>query len=362
MFRSSPVSNSPLPSKGSILPDNGILWRTIQKLDDVGIHKMKKNLNSDVKGQITRNYLNRVSQGATVIYYQATDVPNQNVLVHNNGFYSAVSRAWVTHGNLILSCDDIWMCVQLQFCKYMEYNAEALRHVFVDHEDKKKLVVNMPNGMDWPSFMELLMNEIQANVKTNVNEDFLPEFSNTTGLQRLLKRLAVMDVMQHYFEYGMSFACGIEKIGFTGTLADWQLLRKTVQGLSQFHLKTNSQYFESLNNWIKDLLVIIDQFIDAYNGKKIDKTFWNNILHTRHTQGSGASTYIDGWILTLLVADYKQEVDIKDIPSHRYSVPVEVNDNGNKFQTRVLGGFTGVVFDEPTNTYWSQCSLVVIKD
>ena len=49
--------------------------------------------------------------------------------------------AYEQHGDLVLVPDDIWIMISLFASKYIESNAEALRHKFVRHEGKKDLVV-----------------------------------------------------------------------------------------------------------------------------------------------------------------------------------------------------------------------------
>jgi hypothetical protein len=56
-------------------------------------------------------------------------------------FYRAFCMAYNSHYDIILSPDDVWMIVCLQFTKYVNANSEAMRELFVSHEGKKKLVV-----------------------------------------------------------------------------------------------------------------------------------------------------------------------------------------------------------------------------
>jgi len=366
--------NEPQPTSTTTVLDpegNTIKWKPIQSLGPSQHRCLLKQ--EDSLKKIQMSYDVRVNKHAPadklherLMFYDGSG-DEEHLYAAGNGLYIAISQAWATHGNVVLSPDDIWMAIQLQFGRYVEVNSEALRYMFVGHNGKVKLEVDMTgchtstSNYDWVLFMDRMMSQIQDKVKNNVNDDFLPHFSSSTPLQKSLKYLAVMDSMQHYFEYTYSTMCGIEQVGLMGTLEDWQLLRRKADGLRKFHLAENSGYFTSLSQWIDDLLVILDHFVGMYEGK-VDVKFWNEVLHTRRRHGSGATTYLKGWLLTFLVSDYKKTCDVKDIPSYRFNVPVHVNDNGYEFDVRVLGGFTGVIYDNNTNTFRPQHSIAVVRE
>ena len=349
-------------------PAEVITWCDLQQLSDEGIHDRdypRPDATQDILDRYIR-ILNAVKGGRAsltsddVLYYRGSETSKAGLRDEGHGFYAAFAGAWATHGSVVLSPDDVWLAVQLQFCKYMEGNAEQLRSLFVDHEGQVELNVAMETTGLWELFMQRTMAAIQGKCKANVAGDFLPAFSSSTELSNALQRLAVMDVMQQYFTYRSSIQCGIERVGFLGTLDDWQLLRQYVAGLARFHLP-GSKYFTSLQQWVDAVLVIVDHFIVAYKGKSPPSLdFWNSVINMRHQGGSGGTSYVKGWITTFLTGgDFTCELDVQDIPSHRFNVPVTVDDNGNVFRVRVMGGFTGVV--EEDNVYRPQTSLVVVK-
>ena len=49
--------------------------------------------------------------------------------------------AYTQHGDIYLEPDDIWIMISLFVSKYVDQNAEQLRHKFVKHEGKKDLIV-----------------------------------------------------------------------------------------------------------------------------------------------------------------------------------------------------------------------------
>ena len=356
---------SPAPSE---LSAASITWRTLQKLDDVGKHSMHP-ADPEAERRIHDRYLSFLNglkgassrlTAAAVLYYRSSEATSAGLHECGHGFYSAFERAWATHGAVLLSPDDVWQAVQLQFCQYMDANSEELRSLFVEHAGKVELNIAMERTGDWELFMQRTMSAIQSKCKRGVQADFLPAFSSSTELSRALQRLAVMDCMQHYFSYRYSTCCGIERMGFLGSLEDWQRLRSYVAGLARFHLP-NSKYFDSLKGWVDATVAIVDQFIVTYRGEAQPPVdFWNRVINLRHTYGSGGSSYVKGWITTFLTGgDFTRELDVQDIPAHRFNVPVTVDANGHVYRVRMLGGFTGV--KEEANVYRAQSSLIVIK-
>jgi len=60
---------------------------------------------------------------------------------HNNGFFHAFHQAYINHGDIKITPDEVWMIISLYFSKYVDTNAESLRRAFVNHEGKMKLIV-----------------------------------------------------------------------------------------------------------------------------------------------------------------------------------------------------------------------------
>ena len=350
----------------------GIRWCHLQTLGSDGKHNIPK-ADPDAQQAILRCYFTCLKQlqgrnydptDSDVLHYRSSEAKQGERLREcGHGFYSAFHAAWATHGAVVLSPDDVWLAVQLQFCKYMDANATQMRDLFVEHQDTVELNILMECVGQWELFMQRLMSAIQEKCKANVAADFLPSFSSSTELSNALQRLAVMDGMQHFVTYRSCRMCGIARVGFLGTLDDWQLLRAYVLGLARFHLPDNSKYFSSLKEWVDIVVEIVDHFLVAYKGEQRPSLdFWNRVINIEHVAGSGSlATYLDGWITTFLTGGhYSGRLNVAQIPALRYNVPVTVDDNGYVYRVRVLGGFTGVV--EAADGVWRpQTSLVVIK-
>ena len=107
--------------------------------------------------------------------------------------------------------------------------------------------------------------------------------------------------------------CGISNIYFDGKLEDWTSIKRKLDGLTKYDVDGE------LAKYVKHVGVIIDQFIDAYQGK-VDLEWWNQIM-VPHFPGSGTD-YVDGWILNFF-GIYGQ-VDFGAIPKTSITVPIKL--------------------------------------
>ncbi|CAF4548926.1 unnamed protein product, partial [Rotaria sp. Silwood2] len=78
------------------------------------------------------------------IQYTLTNGPASSY--SQNAVLQAFLLAYNQHEDIILSPDDLWLLITIHFSKYVNSKSEQLRHIFVDHQDKKKLVVVEPVG------------------------------------------------------------------------------------------------------------------------------------------------------------------------------------------------------------------------
>jgi hypothetical protein len=306
---------------------------------------------------------------STIHFYQGNEKEDGELYPATHGFYQACHNAWAYHASLVLSPDDVWLAIQAVFAGYMRVNAETLRTTFVSHEGKKELIVYMDDAPeDWKLFMTRVVEKITANSKIDMAATFVPSFTSSDAFDTSMKSLAVLDHMQLFFEYVYSFQCGVRRVGLKGNLADWELLRAYIEGLRAFAVPADKKdaYFtdatRTYTSWIDDLVRIADQLVATYKGTP-DVIWWNSMIHERQTYGSGGSTYIKGWIIALLSANpTDQEMEVCDIKGMRFSVPVKHDYYGKITRMRVLGGFTGTLYDATLDSWSPQRSMTVLDD
>lgn len=277
-------------------------------------------------------------------------------------FYRAFCEAYNNHYDMILSPDDIWMVICLQFTKYVNANAEAMRELFVQHEGKKKLTVTTHNELDeseWTEFFELMLVAIKNNTKSDVADLLQANFSTTTHVEKLLSTAVIMDTLKTYFDYGRCIpCCGIRNLMFMGTLEDWLLLQSKISQLGTYAIN------DTWRKYIDELSPIINQFVEAYQGR-VDQEFWDKIMNIRYgSLGSGSTSYVSGWILKFY--GIYEEVESCDIKEDFIDVTVEIDNKltSIKKDVNIVGGFTGVakVELEGYTGYRPQMAFMVYHD
>ena len=76
-------------------------------------------------------------------YFEANGPHTHIVYQNGHALFEAYLAAYNAHEDLVLSPDDIWLMITIYYSHYVVKNAEQLRHVFVEHEGKKELVVDV---------------------------------------------------------------------------------------------------------------------------------------------------------------------------------------------------------------------------
>ena len=215
-----------------------------------------------------------------------------------NPFAAAAHRAFFDHRPLVISPDAVWFCIAQGFVQHVAQNAERLRHRFVQHEGKLKLVVErrdffLGQSNPWPeafaAFSELIAGHVGK-----VHALLTPSFSTTGPSERAAFDVLVMDAFQAYFEYEMRTGCGIPSITLLGTPDDWRSLRHRAAGLGEYEL----------SSWINVLLPVLDEIVATVEGR-VDSSFWKSFF--RYESSSGGSE-LTGWIQLLFPFLVKYEV------------------------------------------------------
>jgi len=207
----------------------------------------------------------------------------------------AVYHAFNSHVPLCFGPDDLWALIIQGVSQHIELNAEQLRSKFVDFEGKKMLRIHRDHFQlgsaknDWAGCFKEWSQMVTANIGKTNTDKLVPKFSTTGALEQALHELALMDCMKSYFEFRCRTCCGISKIKLLGTFEDWQILYEMVEALRDYELGW----------WVDELLPILQKILKTYTGEEVDKIFWYTIYKQWSTHGSGASTYVNGWITSL---------------------------------------------------------------
>jgi len=207
-----------------------------------------------------------------------------------HGFLEAVHAAFDQHLPLVLSPDDVWLCVAQGFAYHVEANAEALRGRFVRHEGKVELRLERhgftpgdPNN-DWPGVFAELSDQIAAHIGKQ-RELVVAGFSTTGPIERAASQVVLLAGMQAYFEVKMYTLCGIPSVTLLGTVDDWRAIRRRAEMLAEY----------GAAEWQAALLPILDHFVAAAQGRA-DRAFWQSMYKL---EGRSGGPFITGWVNAL---------------------------------------------------------------
>lgn len=207
-----------------------------------------------------------------------------------HGVLGAVHHAFDAHYPLVLSPDDVWLCIAQGFAIHVDLNAKALRERFVRHEGKLNIVVRRdafikgsPNN-DWPGCFAEFSDQIAVHIGKK-RELVVADFSTSGPIEKAASEIVLMAAMRQYFDYTVVTLCGIPSITLLGSVDDWKSIRRRVEVLAEFNLEW----------WVKALVPVLDQFVVAASGQP-DPAFWRSLY--KLYDGSGGP-YVTGWINTL---------------------------------------------------------------
>lgn len=144
--------------------------------------------------------------------------------------------------------------------------------------------------------------------------------------------------------------CGIPEITLLGTPADWDLLDAKVNKLHEFG--------PDCSKWANMLKPITGAMGRAARGD-IPLDFWTTICDYR-SGGSGPS-YLSGWITAFCVFNDKGQwqggdgegyprIDFDDVPTGYATVPMIVDDNGQRYDTVLIAGHAAYTAAAEKNT------------
>jgi hypothetical protein len=278
----------------------------------------------------------------------------QLALGGQNPFFKAVCHAYADHRPFELSPEALWLLICQGFSYHVNNNAEELRPLFVDFEGKKKLSVFTNNLLpaapeDWERLFPQFTRQIASYVGGNVVSALGSDFTTSTPVSHTASQITVMVAMQKYFDYEITFICGIPRIILHGTPEDWQSIIDRLQVLRQY----------KLDWWVDAMLPVLEKIKRAAEGE-VDKEFWRNMVKLHYPEDYGESCGpshpdVDGWIVKFYPYDGKgKRNDLKilyeaeqHLPSEVLSVPVKVS---GVIEADLLlhAGFVGIAQDRTT--------------
>ena len=274
----------------------------------------------------------------------------------DNGFLSVIYEAYNNHWAVKTVPDDWWYTIIRTVAIAIDKNSKKneTRNFFVNFAGKKRLTVNVDrsNGIDYNSFFHQMTNLVQSNIKVEGYVNTIrSDFTTSKSVHRISSEITIMSSMQEYFEYAMSFMCGIPYVELLGTERDWLHLKEKFLELKS--LLQPIEYHIELADWWDKIEVILDKLIDSYRGNA-DVNWWTNIF--RYTEqnsfGSGGPDYdFDGWFLKDLLNIQSSFISsLGEVPSGLVSVPlIFILEGGSEVKGALSSGIAGIKLDQTMN-------------
>ena len=213
-----------------------------------------------------------------------------------NPFFFGLCEAYANHRPVVLSPDVIWILISQGFANHINSNSRHFRNQIVDFDDRKELeieVVGEPEKTDWYNVFESFYSGLSQDVKDNLAETLLCDFSTSTKVDRLVSQATIMETVESYYDFIVIYlVCGIPSITLEGTVEDWERVKEKTLALEKY----------DLGWWTDRLVPILDEFIAASKGNA-DIAFWKEMVHITKPGTCGDSRVIDGWITDLYPYD-----------------------------------------------------------
>src|SRR5262249_17854630 len=129
----------------------------------------------------------------------------------------ALHAAFATHRPVCLSPDIIWLTLTQGLAHHINANAEQLRHLFVQHEGKLKIIVRRDDFSKgspenpWPEVLAKISAAIHEHIG-DAHGLIVAGFSTTGPVERAASEVVLLDAMQAFFSYEVHTLCGIPSI------------------------------------------------------------------------------------------------------------------------------------------------------
>lgn len=218
-----------------------------------------------------------------------------------NGLVQTIAEAYFEHRALVLRPDDVWLAILAQFNFYVNAHAEELRHHFVSHQGRQKVVVHALGSARDADFGRLAQEMASQMEKFIADPELrswiLPGFSTTTANDAVVASVMMMATMKAYFDYEFSFTCGIPQVTLAGNREDWLEIVRRAAKLKEFGSETSA--------WYELLRPVLTRFVYAFDAPHSAENlnFWRRIAHFGGNGCGGPELYLSGWISAFCMWD-----------------------------------------------------------
>ena len=259
-----------------------------------------------------------------------------------------------------------WLLICQGVAQHVNVHADGLRSKFVQHARKQLIEVRRDDfikGMPenpWDEVIDEICKGVRKHIGL-VHDLFVPHFSTTGPIERIVAEIVLLDTVESYFEYRFYSLCGIPEITLEGTVEDWQALADRADAFAEFDLEW----------WLIPLRPILHELIATARGK-VCRPFWKSIYKVDSESGGdvitgwitaffpyfwdsqGTPTVKNKWLvnggkkLKLLLDAEGYGPKVPKFPSSLSRAPFAWIYDEQTLDMELLGGFVGVAQDKAT--------------
>ncbi|XP_068744398.1 uncharacterized protein [Montipora capricornis] len=276
------------------------------------------------------------------------------------GLFAAVLTAYNNHWILRTSPDDWWFCVIKRVAFAIDENAKkrSVRKMFVDHQGKKAIEVEVPEDniytVDYSWFFDQIAKGVKENIKVPEFVDGMTaDFSTTTAVQKMVSQITLMNSVQEYFNYEVMMGCGIPAVEMVGTENDWSKLKSKLKVLREL-LEPIENDLDLPSEWWDVVEKVFSNLLATYQGGAVSE-WWSHIMSYENVYASGVyfvpgEYRYRGWMTEFLEGE-KHAMDIERMTSGLVSAPLTLkHPSGVEDTAAVVGGMLGfTVHTDDTN-------------
>lgn len=296
-----------------------------------------------------------------------------SLIIVSQPLIDGVRLAYADHRPIVLSPDIVWLTIARGFARHLEIHAESLRHMFVKFLGKKKLTVYCQQELleqpaeVWEPYIREFPEQIAKWTNPELIDAMTANFSTTTTASYTASQVMIMSAMKQYFDYEITYYCGIPTIYLEGTAEDWKRVAEKTNALRKYNLEW----------WVDEVMPVLEKIQAAAEGET-DKMFWNSIykkpydpIQTFVDCSPVKSDRIDGWITRFYpyikgertVFDSIHEADILDLPPACGQAPIKyTGPDGKKIDLLLYAGLVGLSEDSATKALRTEIAWFIGKE
>ncbi len=285
-----------------------------------------------------------------------------------NNFIRTYWECFHRHGTAVFSPSDLWLVISLSFSKYAAEHPQTMKRFISPYLSDKKLLTLRVDPIkgprrSWSTSIDQMTERIRDSCWTPELVSILKnDLDCALPVERTACNVAVMKATEKFYTYRFMALCGFRAVKILGDKQDWTQLREKIVSLAEWDWDGITNQISTISgsepqkvehdyltvydrpdtsrasrgtplvprqdataiqtgvpgmlwsSYTKELLEIVDKFIDALD-EKPDKKFFKEIVHNETALGfyQDSADTISGWILKLFYG-FSDSYIVSEVP------------------------------------------------